>query len=339
MYPEDRITINMTLTGDTHCITLNHVFAGDDFRLGGFMGDSITLVGAPSNIGIKPYDDGTPRRLDLAPAVLRDLDLVARLSARDAGNVPPPPYLDMVRPVGRPRNERGVVEYSYALADHVASALSDGSFTLVLGGDCSIVLGCLLGARAARDEPIGLVYIDAHSDFATTQESITGSPAAMCAAMAVGRGDSALARLGSGGPLVDESSAVMIGRRDDAYGDAYGIAALRASRILDLSNEYVRARGAGAAAAAALAHVARSGAERFWIHVDADVLDPAVMPAVDSPEPDGLSADTLAELLVPLASSPGAIGLELTIYDPQLDPDRRAAHVLVGLLERVLVGR
>ncbi|MFD5265001.1 arginase family protein [Streptomyces sp. NPDC058335] len=26
----------------------------------------------------------------------------------------------------------------------------------------------------------------------------------------------------------------------------------------------------------------------FWVHLDADVLDPTVMPAVDSPDPDGL---------------------------------------------------
>ena len=76
----------------------------------------------------------------------------------------------------------------------------------------------------------------------------------------------------------------------------------------------------------------------FWIHVDADVLDPTVLPAVDSPEPNGLTLDELAELLAPLVRHPAALGLELTIYDRALDPGRTSAARLVDLLGRVLNG-
>jgi arginase family enzyme len=79
----------------------------------------------------------------------------------------------------------------------------------------------------------------------------------------------------------------------------------------------------------------RSGSG-FWIHVDADVLDPAELPAVDSPTPGGLKLDELAELLTPLVRHPGALGLELTIYDPGLDPDRTSGARLAALLQRVL---
>jgi hypothetical protein len=43
----------------------------------------IAIVGAPSSIGIRPYDDGSVRRLDLAPRVLRMQGLSARLDSRD----------------------------------------------------------------------------------------------------------------------------------------------------------------------------------------------------------------------------------------------------------------
>jgi hypothetical protein len=39
----------------------------------------ITIVGAPSTIGIRPYDDGTPRRLD--PALDPDRSSAARLTS------------------------------------------------------------------------------------------------------------------------------------------------------------------------------------------------------------------------------------------------------------------
>lgn len=48
---------------------------------------------------------------------------------------------------------------------------------MLVGGDCSIVLGALLGTKRAVDAPVGLVYVDAHADFATPQESQTGSVA------------------------------------------------------------------------------------------------------------------------------------------------------------------
>jgi hypothetical protein len=37
------------------------------------MNRTIAIVGAPSSIGIRPYDNGEPRQLDLAPGVLREL--------------------------------------------------------------------------------------------------------------------------------------------------------------------------------------------------------------------------------------------------------------------------
>src|SRR5687767_5565375 len=132
------------------------------------MSRTITIIGAPSSIGIKPYDDGTMRRLDLAPAALRQQRLARRLGARDLGDILPPPYRDFVRPPRKPRNEDLVERYSRDLAQHVATA-DDGAFLLVLGGDCSIVLGCLSGVRRRRAR-VGLVYVDAHADFATPEQ-------------------------------------------------------------------------------------------------------------------------------------------------------------------------
>jgi hypothetical protein len=42
---------------------------------------------------------------------------------------------------------------------------------------------------------IGLVYVDGHADFASPEESMTGSVASMGLVLAVGRGDTQLAKL------------------------------------------------------------------------------------------------------------------------------------------------
>src|ERR687896_786479 len=97
---------------------------------------------------------------------------------------------------------------------------------------------------------------------------------------------------------------------------------------MDLSE--VRRRGAGAAAHDAIAHLTRpNGPEGFWIHLDADVLDDAIMPAVDYRLPGGLSWDELTAVLRGAVASDHAVGLEITIFNPTLDPDGRIALALV----------
>jgi arginase len=208
-------------------------------------------------------------------------------------------------------------------------------FALVLGGDCSVVLGGLLGARRQAGGEIGLAYADAHADFATQEESHTGSAASMALALAVGRGRSPLARLGGAAPLVDCADVALVGRRDIAE-SWYGHDALAASAILDLPDAEVRARGPAQTAALTLERVARPELRGFWIHLDVDVIDPSVMSAVDSPLPGGPTPDELVGLLSPLVRDPRALGLDVSIYDPALDSGRRSAGVLVEILERLL---
>lgn len=305
------------------------------------MDRSIAIVGAPSSIGIRPYDSGETRQLDRAPGVLRELGLVQRLGASDLGDVMPPPYRDHVRPPGRARNEAEVAAYCRALGERVEDATSNRRFAVVLGGDCSIVLGCLLGARQSAQGPVGLVYVDAHADFATPEESRTGSVASMCLALAVGRGETPLARLAADEPLVHGKDVVLIGRRDGAQ-PWYGHAALAASPILDIPGAALNERGVADVAATALLSVTSPGSSEelrgFWIHLDADVINPTVMPAVDSPEPGGPTIKEVVDLLTPFVRHPRALGLELTIYDPALDPDRSCATRLVILLENLLLG-
>ena len=89
-------------------------------------------------------------------------------------------------------------------------------------------------------------------------------------------------------------------------------------------------------AATTLDQVAPPDVRGFWIQVDADVLDPMTMAAVDSPEPGGPTPRELLRVLTPLVQHPRALGLSLTTYDPALDPDRSCARRLVNMLEALL---
>jgi arginase len=295
----------------------------------------IAVLGAPSSIGLRPdAATGEPQTVSRAPGVLRELRLIERLHATDLGDLLPPPYQDFTRPPGRARNEGGVAAYSLWLADRIAAGLAEDAFVLVPGGDCSIVLGCLLGVRRHAGR-VGLAYIDAHADFATPGQSQTGSVASMGLALAVGHGDSPLATLAGSEPIVRPEHVVLIGRRD-ASEPSYGHAALGVSGILDLPDPDFAGGAAAPTAEAALERLGRDDLDAFWILVDADVLNPSEQPAVGSPEDGGPTFDDLAALLAPLVNHPNAVGMALTLYDPSLDPDLTCGGRLVTLLERVL---
>ena len=77
----------------------------------------------------------------------------------------------------------------------------------------------------------------------------------------------------------------------------------------------------------------------YWLHLDIDVLDQAVMPAVDSPGSPGIDPDDLVAILSALVAGPACIGMDMTIFDPDLDPTGELAALLVSLLGRMLEQR
>ena len=66
------------------------------------------------------------------------------------------------------------------------------------------------------------------------------------------------------------------------------------------------------------------------------MLDSAVMPAVDSPQPDGLSYAELRQLLEPFVTADLLAGIQFTIFDPDLDPEGRYAGELAATAVHLL---
>ena len=79
--------------------------------------------------------------------------------------------------------------------------------------------------------------------------------------------------------------------------------------------------GCAAAAQEALQRLQKNPLEGFWIHLDADVLEDAIMPAVDYRLPGGLQWEEVRDALRVLMASGQAVGITVTILNPRLDPD------------------
>jgi arginase len=259
------------------------------------------------------------------PDVLRWNGFRARLGARDAGRVETPPYRTEVHTSGI-RNAEAIAAHAGTLAAVVERIVCRRELPVVLGGDCSILLGNLLGARR-RVERLGLIFLDGHSDFLTPERSGTHGAAGMDLALAVGRGPPILSGLAPDGPLVDARSVVHLGMREEDP-------ELRASGIPVLDLAEIERRGVTSITGEVLERL--EPLPGFWIHVDADVLDDTLMPAVDSRLPGGLSYEALVGLLRPLLASPRALGIEFTIYDPERDPEGTVGRAFTAALVEAL---
>jgi arginase len=152
-------------------------------------------------------------------------------------------------------------------------------------------------------------------------------------ALATGRTPAGFGPIGGFDPLISEDRVAVLGYRvhDD------GTDTNRGTHIddtdisaIDLAD--VRQLGLERAIADALAIVARDELDGFWIHIDADVLDDALMPAVDYRNLGGLSWEELTTIVRSAVASGRAPGLDLTIFNPALDPDGDLAARLVRFL-------
>lgn len=275
-------------------------------------------IDAPSILGLRPTG------VERLPEALKAAGLLEGLAARDAGRVDAPPYDPRRDAKSRLLNPAGIREYSRRLAGAIGGVLDRGSFPLVLGGDCSILIGCMLALRRLGRR--GLFFVDGHSDFYLPEQSGTGEAADCDLALVSGRGPDVLTDMDGLKPLVRDEDVVVFGYRDAEEAASDGSQDVKDTRmgVFDLGR--VRGLGIEEAAETAAGNLLRDGPSGFWVHLDADVLDDAVMPAVDYRMPGGLSLEELSGLLRVLLGTGRAVGMSATIFNPALDGDGRIAH-------------
>nr|WP_305783008.1 arginase family protein [Actinoplanes lichenis] len=291
----------------------------------------IAVLDAPSNLGLRPPTATSVPGVAKAPGALRDAGLLRRLDARDAGCLTPPRYdPGDWRPGDGVAHAREIGVYSRRLADRIGAIIDQGEFPVVLGGDCSIVLGSALAMNRLGEAVggrVGLVFVDGHSDFRHPgNASYVGAAAGEDLALVTGRGQANLTALEGRRPYYRDIDVVVMGIRAQ---DEYRLD-LQAAGIVTRPVPALRAEGA--ARSAQWAQEQLLDCAGYWVHLDVDVLDPAVLPAVDAPEPGGIAFPELEILLSGLVGSPHCLGVEITVFDPDYDPDGVYAEEITAAL-------
>ncbi|MCE8030099.1 arginase family protein [Halomonas daqingensis] len=288
---------------------------------------SYAILEAPSTLGLAA--EGVER----LPEQLLELGLADRINARHAGRLAVPPRQPTPDPETGVLNAEAIASWSPKLADAMEPLLDAGEFPVVLGGDCTILLGSMLALK--RRGRYGLLFIDGNADFFQPEAEPNGEGASMDLAWATGHGPTLLTDIEGRRPLVRLEDVVALAYRDHKDQEEFGSQPLpKELKALDLP--LVREMGIEAATREALDHLLRPELDGFFIHLDADCLDDAIMPAVDFRVPGGLSWGELEMALRIAMGSGKAVGLEVTIYNPRLDEDGSAGHGLSEVLTAAL---
>jgi arginase len=281
----------------------------------------IAVLGVPWNSA------GTADGVAGAPAALRGSGLIQALERRatvmDHGDVElraPSPERDGVTRVIDPDGLRSLLG---AVRDGVSEILAAGRFPLVIGGDCPVLLGCL---AAIGGEARGLLFVDGHEDAYPPERSPTGEAADMELGFALGVVDTPWwPELAAISPLVQSRHTRVLGPRDRATLEEDHVPSI-ADRVPIVDAAEVASDPAG---------VTRTAVESldrpWWFHLDLDVLSSEALAAVDYPQDDGLEWRELA-IVAETALAAGPVGWDVTIYNPDLDPDRIHAQRIVRFL-------
>ncbi len=291
------------------------------------------IILAPTHLGLRPLHPGHLPGTWRAPEVLMACGLAERLKAINVTTLPTPPYSADALPGTRIRNGYAIREFNLLLASTVARVQAQAHFPLVIGGDCSVLLGALAGSR--QNGAVSLVHIDGHSDFRhpgnDNMQQLPGAVAGMDLALATGRGETLLTQWpGIGGPLVHDSAVVQLGERESRDADfAWPDIAQTAITQIDVFTAHALGPENILSQIYATLNATR---QRFWIHFDVDVFDKMVMPAVDSPGSPGIDPLWIEHICTRLLQNLLCCGMSVSVYDPDLDPQHRYATFLVDLL-------
>lgn len=295
------------------------------------------IILVPSNLGLNPLYKGHIPGTCRAPAVLMQHGLKKSYSAYEIITIPCPDYSPDGEPETDILNGHKLRQLNLRLADEVEIALSQNFKPVIIGGDCAILPGALLGSRRSKGH-IALLHIDGHSDFRHPGNwkreagSKPGAAAGMDLALVTGRGEALLTEWpGIEGPLVADDAVIQLGERE-SHLDDYEWPDIAETDIQRITIFDALALSDSQLINVIFKRLNVTPEKPYWIHLDMDVLDSAEMAAVDCPGTPGLTFVKLISLCQTLFEHSRCCGITITIYDPDRDPDGTAADLVAHII-------
>jgi len=290
---------------------------------------SAHLIGVPLDLG------GNRRGVDMGPSAIRIAALAEQLASlgvavTDKGDIPSP--LPEVKGPGDPRKRyvREIARVCQRLYQIALASLHEGALPIVLGGDHSLGAGSVAATAAwmrSRQQPLGLIWVDAHADINSPATSPSGNVHGMPLAALLGGEPMELARIGGPEAAVRPEHTVLVGIRnlDEREKDIVKAAGVHAFTMKDVDRLGIAGVMERAIAAAS------AGTGGIHVSFDLDVCDPAIAPGVGTPVKGGLDYREAHYVMEAVAESGRLVALDLVEVNPALDVRNTTAELATEL--------
>ena len=289
----------------------------------------VSLIGVPTDIG------AGHRGARMGPDALRIAGLGEALAARgidviDTGNVQGPAN-PWTGPVEGYRHLDEVVAWNRAVMDATAAELARQRLPIMLGGDHCLAMGSITAvARHCRQagKKLRVLWLDAHSDFNTSEVTPSGNIHGMPVACLCGIGPEALTKLGGDAPAITPAMVRQIGIRSV---DPEEKKLIKDHQVEVYDMRYIDEVGMKRTIEAALEGV--DGDTHLHVSFDVDFLDPSIAPGVGTTVPGGPNYRE-AQLVMEMIADTRLMGsLDIVELNPVLDRRNRTAKLTVDLVE------
>jgi arginase len=296
------------------------------------MKKKIQIISAPSILGLKPTG------VEKLPKSLLNVGLSTKI--KSAENIIDIQTLNDSYSSNRDRvtkclNPIAIRDFSLSLMREIKNQIDKPTFPLVLGGDCSILIGIMAGLKTKGR--YGLIFLDAHADFYEPEKSVTGEVADMDLAIVTGRGPDILTNISNLKPYVDDKSVIHIGQRDAEETRKYGSQDITITEIKSFDFDMIKSVGLEKIMPAIIEQIDKLNLDGIWIHFDTDLVCDEENPAVDYRLPGGLSFTQIEYILQQLIQTGKIIGMDVTIFNPTLDTDGKIAVKITDCLASAFI--
>ncbi len=295
------------------------------------MKNDIIILEFPSNLGLKEPTPGKEPGVKKLPDFFRKHGFHSLIKPDKVIRLDPPLYSMALDEASGVRNADNIMLYAKDQSKLLKSVVEENKFAITLGGDCSILIGNALALKESGR--YGLFFLDGHTDFMWPALSQTGGAAGMDLAIVTGYGHEKLTNINGQKPYFKEQHVWCVGNRE--YEEWY-VKAILDSDIRYVSLQNLRNERITKCTEEFLHMVNVENLDGFWIHIDVDVLNNSIMPAVDSPDAGGLYYGEFNEILQPVLHDEKAVGLDITILDPDLDPTGKYTKAFIDNLISII---
>lgn len=231
----------------------------------------------------------------------------------------------------RRKNEYAIEKFNSNLYKNMVDKIKEEYFPIMIGGDHSAAIASAL-ASAKVNVDVGIIWIDAHTDYNTFETTVTGNIHGLPLAAINGYKNSEL-RYYHDGKIIQPSRTVIVGARSIDEAEKENV---KYSGVTVFTTDDIKEKGIDAVMDEAF-KIAGYKTKGIHISYDLDVIDPDVAPGVSIPEFDGISEEEAMKINEYIIHHMDKVlSYDLVEFNPLRDIDRKTEQIALNILAQVI---